>query len=183
MNRRFLGGKVNLKNEADVKWLLIWCRRRPTIFLNIIKGTIQQLTENNESECVLFSLDDFMELEFKSWLCICEHEYLKLVQVTLFDEVIDRNLMFDHNLFTCQELIKSGMFVINLAILKSFVDDRNIFINNVDKPQYKSQHIEKVLTNSLSMTIGCIPEKSPDHGTSVITTPNSAHNFHQQMRQ
>ena len=120
--------KVNLKNEADVKWLLTWCRRRPTIFLNIIKGTIQQLTENNESECVLFSLDDFMELEFKSWLCICEHEYLKLVQVTLFEEVIDRNLIFDHNLFTCQELLNSGMIVINLASMKSFVDDRNSFI-------------------------------------------------------
>ena len=48
--------------------------------------------------------------------------------------------------------------------------------NNEDKPQYISQNIEKVLTDSLSMTIGCIPEKSPDHGTSVITTPNSAHN-------
>ena len=47
--------------------------------------------------------------------------------------------------------------------------------NNEDKPQYISQNIEKVLTDSLSMTIGCIPEKSPDHGTSVITTPNSAH--------
>ena len=47
--------KVNLKNEADVKWLLTWCRRRPTIFLNIIKGTIQQLTENNESKFVILS--------------------------------------------------------------------------------------------------------------------------------
>ena len=121
-------GKVNLKNEADVKWLLTWCRWRPTIFLNIIKGTIQQLTENNESEFVKFSLNDFMKLEFKSQLCICEHEYLKLVQVTLFEEVIDRNLIFDHNLFTCQELINSGMIVINLAIMKSFVDDRNSFI-------------------------------------------------------
>ena len=115
--------KVNLKNEADVKWLLTWCRQRPTIFLNIMQGTIQQQTENNESESVMFSTEDFMELEFKSWLCICEHEYLKLVHVTLFEEVIDRNLIFDHNLFTCQELINSGMIVINLAILKSFVDD------------------------------------------------------------
>ena len=62
--------KVNLKNEADVKWLLIWCKQRPRIFLNIIKGRIQQLAESNESECVLFSLDDFMKLELKSWLCI-----------------------------------------------------------------------------------------------------------------
>ena len=50
----FFWEKVNLKNEADVKWLLIWCKQRPRIFLNIIKGTIQQLTESNESECVLF---------------------------------------------------------------------------------------------------------------------------------
>ena len=69
-----------------------------------------------------------MELEFKSWLCICEHEYLKLVQVTLFEKVIDHNLIFDHDVFTCQELINSGMMVINLAIMKSFVDDRNSFI-------------------------------------------------------
>ena len=160
------------------------------------KGTIQQLTENNESECVLFSLDDFMELEFKSRLCICEHEYLKLVQATLFDEVIDRNLIFDHNMFTCQELLNSGMIVINLASMKSFVDDRNSFIieerrnldlnlnanfdldtNNEDKLQYISQNIEKVVTDSLCMTTGCIPEKSPDHGTSSITTPISAHNI------
>ena len=86
------------------------------------------------------------------------------------------------------------MIVINLAIMKSFVDDRNSFIieerrnldvnlnvnfyldtNNEDKPQYISQNIEKVLTDSLCTTIGCIPEKSPDHRTSVITTPNSAH--------
>ena len=69
-----------------------------------------------------------MELEFKSWLCICEHEYLELVHVALFEKVIDHNLIFDHDLFTCQELINSGMMVINLVIMKSFVDDRNSFI-------------------------------------------------------
>jgi hypothetical protein len=54
--------KVNLKNEAGVKWLLTWCRRRPTIFLNIIKGTIEQLTENNESEFVILALvSNFLE--------------------------------------------------------------------------------------------------------------------------
>ena len=37
-------------------------------------------------------------------------------------------MVFDHDLFTCQELINSGMIVINLAIKKSFVDDRNSFI-------------------------------------------------------
>ena len=54
----------------------------------------------------MFSLEDFMELEFKSWLCICEHEYLKLVHVTLFEEVIDLNVIFDHDRFTCQEQCK-----------------------------------------------------------------------------
>ena len=80
------------------------------------------------SQNVYYSRDDFMELEFKSWLCICEHEYLKLVQVTLFEKVIDHNLIFDHNVFAYQELINSGMMVINLAIMKSFADDRNRFI-------------------------------------------------------
>ena len=65
----------------------------------MIYGTVQQLTENYESESVIFSLNDFMDLEFKSWLCICEHEYLKLVKVTLFEKVIDHNLIYDHNIF------------------------------------------------------------------------------------
>ena len=95
--------------------------------MNIIHGTIQQLTENNESESVIFSLSDFMGLEFKSWLCICEHEYLKLVKVTLFEKVIDHNLIYDHNIFACQELIYSGILRINLAILKLYMDDRNSF--------------------------------------------------------
>ena len=68
-----------------------------------------------------------MDLEFKSWLCICEHEYLKLVKVTLFEKVIDYNLIYDHNTFAYQELIYSGMIRINLAILKLFIDDINSF--------------------------------------------------------
>ena len=67
---------------------IIFWEKIPTVFLNIIHGTTQQLMENNESESVILSLSDFMELEFKSWLCICEHEYLKLVKVTLFGKVI-----------------------------------------------------------------------------------------------
>ena len=31
---------------------------KPSFFLNIIHGTVQQLTENNESESVIFSLKD-----------------------------------------------------------------------------------------------------------------------------
>ena len=71
---------------------------------------------NNESESVVFTLEDFMELEFKSWLCICEHEYLKLVNVTLFEKIIDHNLINDHDLFVCQQLINSGILLINLAV-------------------------------------------------------------------
>ena len=77
-----------------------------------------------KTESVVFSLEDFMDLEFKSWLCICEYEYLKLEKVTLFEKVIDYNLIYDHDLFVCQELINSGMLLINLAILKLFIADR-----------------------------------------------------------
>ena len=69
--------------------------------------------DNNESETVVFTLDNFMELEFKAWLCICEHEYLKLVNVTLFEKIIDHNLIYDHDSFDCQELINSGILIIN----------------------------------------------------------------------
>ena len=155
--------KVELKNKSDVIWLINWCKKNPPVFLNIIHGTIQQLTENNESESVILSLSDFMELEFKSWLCICEHEYLKLVKVTLFEKVIDHNLIYDHNIFACQELIYSGILKINLAILKLFIDDRNSFTIeerknlglyqnanvNVNKHQIISQPNDKVKTNSL----------------------------------
>ena len=68
-----------------------------------------------------------MDLEFKSWLCICEHEYIKLVKATLSEKVIDHNLICDHNTFAYQALIYSGMIRINLAILKFFIDDRNSF--------------------------------------------------------
>ena len=37
-------------------------------------------------------------------------------------------MIYDHNIFICQKLINSGMILINLDILKSFVDDRNSFI-------------------------------------------------------
>ena len=46
--------KVDLKNKSDVIWLINWCKGKPTIFLNIIHRTIQQLMENNESESVFF---------------------------------------------------------------------------------------------------------------------------------
>ena len=36
-------------------------------------------------------------------------------------------MIYDHDLFVCQELINSGILMINLAILKLFIDDRNSF--------------------------------------------------------
>ena len=175
--------KVDLENKSDVIWLINWCKGKPTILLNIIHGTIQQLTENNESESVFFSLDDFMNLEFKSWLCICEHEYLKLVNVALFEEIIDHNLIYDRNLFICQELINSRMLMINLAILKLFIDDRNSFTIeerknlglhqnanlNLNEHQIISHHNDKVETDSLNMTIKITREKDQ----TTITTPTN----------
>ena len=56
-----------------------WCKEKPAICVNILKDTVKQLKEAVDSESVLFSLEDFMNLEFKCWLCVCEHEYLKLL--------------------------------------------------------------------------------------------------------
>jgi hypothetical protein len=81
MTQLIFWDKINLKSKSDVTWLLNWCKKKTIILLNIIHGTIKQLTEHNESESVLFSSEEFMELEFKFWLCNCEHEYLKLENV------------------------------------------------------------------------------------------------------
>ena len=80
-----------------------------------MEGTIEQLTEDNNSESVLFSLEDSMNLEFKSWLCICEHKYLKIINVTVFDKRIDHNLINEHDPFACLELINSGMLKLNMT--------------------------------------------------------------------
>ena len=125
--RNIFWDRINLKHDSDVRWLFNEVKDRPSIFLNILRGTVSQLTENNESEIVTFTLDNLMELEFKTWLCICEHEYLKLLNVTLFEKMIDHNLIYDHDSFVIQEIINSGMLMIILAILKLFIDDRNSF--------------------------------------------------------
>ena len=44
--------KIDLKNKSHLKWLINWCKQKQTILLNIIYGTIQQQTINNESESV-----------------------------------------------------------------------------------------------------------------------------------
>ena len=84
---------MNLKDESHVTWLTNWCKRKLTVFLNILGGIIEQLTEDTEEESIRLSLEDFMNLEFTSWLCICEHKYLKLLQVTLFDKLIDARIL------------------------------------------------------------------------------------------
>ena len=74
--------KVDLKNESDVKWLHTWSKRRPTIFLNIIQGTIQQLTENNESDLLYF-----LWMILWNWNLNHGLQCLKLVNVTLFENL------------------------------------------------------------------------------------------------
>jgi len=175
--------EIDLKIASNVTWLFNWCKQKPSIFQNIVHNTVQLLTENNESESVIFSLQDFMDLEFKSWLCICEHEYLKLVKITLFEKVIDHNLIYDHNTFAYQELIYSGMIRINLAILKLFIDDRNSFhieerknlglykIAKADeiKHQIVSQHKDEVKTDALDTFLTNIQKNDP----TLLNTPNT----------
>ena len=81
----------------------------------MIESSTIDSQEDNESESVIFTLTNFMELEIKSWLRICEYEFLKLVHVILFEKIIDHNLIYGHDSVLCQELINSGMLNINLA--------------------------------------------------------------------
>ena len=163
--------KIHLKNESQLRWLFNEVKEKPSVFRNILQETVHQLTENNESETVVFTLDNLMELEFKAWLCICEHEYLKLVYVTLFEKIIDHNLIYDHDSFDCQELINSGILMINLAVFKLFIDDINSFSIEEWKRLYQtpshatpmeesviSQYNKEVKTDSLYMTSITNPE-------------------------
>ena len=54
--------EINLKNNSDVIWLFNWCKQKSAIFQNIVHNTVQLLTENNESESDIFSVQDFMDL-------------------------------------------------------------------------------------------------------------------------
>ena len=56
--------KIDLKNKSQMRCFFNQVKEKPSVFLNILHGTIQQLTENNESESVVFTLEDYMELEF-----------------------------------------------------------------------------------------------------------------------
>ena len=76
-------------------------------------------------------------------------------------------MIYDHNIFVCQELICSGMLRINLAILKLFIDDRNSFtieerknlgLHQTAKANEKehliiSRHNDKVKTDALDETM------------------------------
>ena len=111
------------------------------------------------------------------------HKYLKLVKVTLFEKAIDNNLIYNHNIFICQELICSGILRINLAILKLFIDDRNSFTieerknlglfqnakATVNEHQIVSRHNNKVKTDSLDMIMSNIQE----NGQTTINAPTN----------
>ena len=56
-----------------------------------------------------------------------QDEYLKFVNIILFDKLIEFNLINDHGFDAILELIRSGMLKINLGILKDFINDRNHF--------------------------------------------------------
>ena len=74
-------------------------------------------------------------------------------------------MIYDHNIFVCQELVYSGMLRINVAILKLFIDDRNSFTieerkslglyqtanANEDEHQIISPYNDEVKTDSLDM--------------------------------
>ena len=188
--RNIFWENINLKNESHTKWLFNEVKKKPSVFLKILQGTIHQLTANNESENVDFTLDNLMELEFKAWLCICEHEYLKLVNVTLFEKLIDHNLIYNHDTFAIQEIINSGLLLIILSVLKLFIDDRNSFSTEqwTSLHQTKSQPLqmektiisqinEEVKTNALDMTQKSIISQSNEEvktdtlDITLITTP------------
>ena len=84
-HKTYSGTRLILKNKPHLKWFFNWCKLKPSILLKIIQGTIQKRTDHNESESVMVSLEEFMDFKFKSWLCICENEYLKLIKVPLFE--------------------------------------------------------------------------------------------------
>ena len=110
-----------------MNWLIHWCKEKPTVFLNIINGSIKQLTEDNDRESVRFLLEDFISLKFKSRLCICKHEYLKLNIVTLFNKLIEHNFINKHDFYLCLELIGPGTLKSNMSIVKLFINNINSF--------------------------------------------------------
>ena len=74
-NTLFFFEKFDLNNNSDVKWLISWCKqkRRYSEHHTWDNSTTYR---NSESESVIFSLEDFMD-------------YLKLVNVALFEKIID----------------------------------------------------------------------------------------------
>ena len=101
--------KVDLKSEPHVQWLKIWCKTKLKVFLNILNGKIEQISEESPEESAWFTLEDFLTLEFKSWLFFCEHEYLKFVNTILFRKLKEHNLINNYGFDPILELIRSGM--------------------------------------------------------------------------
>ena len=138
-----------------------------------------------------------MELEFRSWLCVCEHEFLKLLHVSLFEKRIDHNLIYDHDSIVCQELINSGILNINLAVFKLFIGDRNSFtiekrtklrlyqtsnhnLNTGPGSQVMIQNNEEVKTDLLLMTTNPaqgIPSKEPQSMSNTTENTDISENL------
>ena len=111
----------------------------------------------------------------QSHLQLRKHEFLKLVyvHVSLFEKLIDHNLIYDHDTFAIQEIINSGLLLIILSVLKLFIDDRNSFSSEQWKNLHQSisqtlptteesdisQINEKVKTDTLDITLITPPEK------------------------
>ena len=105
------------------------------------------------------------------------------MNVTLFEQIIDHNLIYDHDSFDCQELINSGTLMINLAVLNFFNDDRNSF--SIEKwkslhqtkshaiPMEESvilQNNKEVKTDSLYMTSITTPTENKLETPEIINT-------------
>ena len=91
--------------ESYIKKLPNWCKRKPRVFSNI-------LIQDTLNESVWFTLEKCVILECTSWLCICNHEYLELVNITLFDKVLE------HTISSMKRVLMFFWGLIRLFILK-----------------------------------------------------------------
>ena len=92
---------------------------------------------------------------------------------------MDHNLVFEHDIFVHQELINLAMLLINLAILKLFVNNRNSFtveekkklgLNKNANP-ILNEHNAKVETDSLNMITDNTPGNFTENEQAAMSTP------------
>ena len=110
--------------------------------------------------------------------------------MSLFEKLIDHNLIYNHDAFAIQEIINSGLLLIILSVLKLFIDDRNSFSTEqwTSLHQTKSQPLqmkrmiisqinEEVKTDALDMTQKSIMSQNNEKvktdtlDITLITTP------------